>query len=183
MTDPAPHILRLAELPSRKPTRFALRPDAGARAELAATLGLLGIDRLSFTGALTPKGRSDWALEGALDARVVQPCVVTAEPVATDLSETVERIYTADMPEPEGDEVEMPEDDRVEALPATLDLSAVMAEALSLSLPLYPRVPGASFGQIDHAAPGTEALTDETAKPFAGLAELLKKGRGEDGQA
>ena len=183
MTDPAPYILRLADLPSRKPTRFALRPDAGARASLAADLGISGIERLSFTGALTPKGRSDWALEAALDARVVQPCVVTAEPVATDLSETVERIYTADLPEPEGDEVEMPADDRVEALPATLDLSAVMAEALSLSLPLYPRVPGASFGRIDHASPGTEALTDETAKPFAGLADLLKKGSGEDGQA
>ena len=179
MTDPAPHILRLADLPSRKPTRFTLRPDGTARKELAAGLGLVGIERLSFTGALTPKGRSDWSLEAALDARVVQPCVVTAEPVATDLSETVERIYTADLPEPEGDEVEMPADDRVEALPATLDLSAVMAEALSLSLPLYPRVPGASFGRIDHASPGTEALTDETAKPFAGLADLLKKG--EDG--
>ena len=179
MTDPAPHILRLADLPSRKPTRFAMRPDDGARARLAVELGLLGIDRLSFTGALTPKGRSDWTLEAALDARVVQPCVVTAEPVATDLSETVERIYTADMPEPEGDEVEMPEDDRVEALPVTLDLTEVMAEALSLSLPLYPRAPGARFGQIDHAAPGTEALTDETVKPFAGLADLLKKG--EDG--
>lgn len=176
MTDPAPHILRLADLPSRKPTRFALRPDAAARASLAAELGISGIERLGFTGALTPKGRSDWALEAALDARVVQTCVVTAEPVATDLTETVERIYTADLPEPEGDEVEMPEDDRVEALPDTLDLSAVMAEALSLSLPLYPRVPGATFGQIDHAAPGTEALTDETARPFAGLADLLKKG-------
>lgn len=176
MTDPAPHILRLADLPSRKPTRFALRPEEGARASLAAELGISGIERLGFTGALTPKGRSDWALEAALDARVVQTCVVTAEPVATDLTETVERIYIADLPEPEGDEVEMPEDDRVEALPDTLDLSAVMAEALSLSLPLYPRVPGASFGQIDHAAPGTEALTDETAKPFAGLADLLKKG-------
>jgi hypothetical protein len=39
----------------------------------------------------------------------------------------------------------MPEDDTTEALPERLDLSAVMAEALALALPDYPRAPDAEM--------------------------------------
>ncbi len=79
----------------------------------------------------------DWRLEAKLGATVVQPCVVTAEPVTTRIDDPVTRRYLAQMPEPQGDEVEMPEDDSAEPLPDVLDLSAVMAEALALALPLY----------------------------------------------
>lgn len=181
MTAKDPNILRLSDLSARKPTRFALAPDAAARAMIAAELGILAVGALAFRGALTPRGKRDWALEADLAARVVQPCVVTTEPVATDLAEKVERLYVADLPEVEGEEVEMPEDDRVEALPATLDLKAVLTEALSLALPLYPRAPGAEFAGLDHAEAGVEALTDESVKPFAGLSDLLKKAPGKDG--
>ena len=53
---------------------------------------------------------------------------------------------------PDGDEVEMPEDDTVEPMPEVIDLAEVAAEALALALPLYPRAPGADFGQAVHAA-------------------------------
>lgn len=175
MTANEPHTLRLSDLSARKPTRFSLAPDAGERAAIAAELGIPGVDTLKFRGTLTPRGRQDWTLEADLAARVIQPCVVTTDPVSTEIAERVERHYVADLPEIEGEEVEMPEDDRVEALPATLDLYAVMTEALNLSLPLYPRAPGAEFAAIDHAEPGVAALTDESAKPFAGLSDLLKK--------
>lgn len=181
MTEKERSVLRLSELSARKPTRFALTPDTAARAAIAADLGILGVDALSFRGTLTPRGKRDWTLEAELAARVVQPCVVTTEPVATDIAETITRSYVADLPEVEGEEVEMPEDDSIEALPAVLDLGDVMAEALTLALPLYPRAPGAEFAGLDHAGEGIEALTDESVKPFAGLSDLLKKGSGKDG--
>lgn len=180
MSDAYSHPLRLSELAARKPTRFHLVPDAAERAAIARSLGILGIDRLELRGTLSPQGRQDWALSADLSARVVQACIVTTDPVATDIAETVERLYVADLPEIEGDEIEMPEDDRVEALPAVVDLGAVMVEALSLALPLYPRTEGADFDPLAYAGPETEALTDETAKPFAGLADLLKKGEDAD---
>lgn len=180
MTKTSPHVLRLAELAARKPTRFALTPTAAERARIAEALGILAVERLSFKGALTPRGRRDWSLEADLDARVVQPCVITTEPVATDLSERVERIYLSEMPEVEGDDIEMPADDRIEALPPALDLDAVLGEALSLALPTYPRAPGAAFGAAHYAAPGVAPLTEEAVRPFAGLAALLKKDDGTD---
>ncbi|HQU68291.1 MAG TPA: DUF177 domain-containing protein [Albidovulum sp.] len=180
MTAKQSQTLRLSDLSARKPTRFALTPGADERAAIAAELGILGIEALGFRGALTPRGRQDWTLEADLAARVVQACVVTTEPVATDLAEKVVRSYVADLPEAEGEEVEMPEDDSIESLPATLDLAAVMAEALALALPQYPRAPGAEFAGLDHAGEGVDALTDESVKPFAGLSDLLKKAPGKD---
>ncbi|MCB2136207.1 MAG: DUF177 domain-containing protein [Rhodobacteraceae bacterium] len=168
-------VFRLADLPGRKPTRFDLRPDDAARAGLAEALGILSLDAARFRGTLSPKGRSDWLLEADLTATVTQPCVVTLAPVTSRIEEETARHYVADYTEPEADEVEIPEDDSIEALPATIDIGAVMLEALTLALPLYPRAENAEIGQAQFAAPGQTPMTDEALRPFAGLADILKK--------
>jgi uncharacterized metal-binding protein YceD (DUF177 family) len=178
MTDAYSHPLRLSDLAARKPTRFALSPDEAERARIAGALGILAVERLEFKGSLTPRGRRDWSLEADLVARVSQACVVTTDPVASDIVERVERIYLAEPPKIESDDIEMPEDDRIETLPDVVDLGAVLTEALSLALPPYPRIPGAAFDAAHYTEPGVEPLTDEAAKPFAGLADLLKSGGG-----
>jgi uncharacterized metal-binding protein YceD (DUF177 family) len=53
-----------------------------------------------------------------------------------------------------------------------IDVSAVMAEALALHLPLYPRAGGADLGEAVFTEPGLAPMRDEDAKPFAGLAGL-----------
>ncbi len=168
--------LRTASLSHRRPTAFHWQPGPGERAALAAKLGLISIDALDFRGAIHPEGRADFRLEGRLLAEVVQPCVVTLTPVPASLNETVLRRYLADHAEPGGDEVEMPEDDSIEPLPATLDLTAVAIEALVLALPPYPRAPGASLGGGTGAAafgpPDAAPLRDDEMKPFAALAAL-----------
>ncbi|PJI92050.1 uncharacterized metal-binding protein YceD (DUF177 family) [Yoonia maricola] len=173
--------LRLADLATRKPTAFALEPTANERKAIAAKLEIVGIKKLRFTGSLAPQGRQDWTLTGDLGATVVQDCVVTLDPVTTRIDESVTRSYTADMPEIEASEVEMPEDDTVEALPETLDLAQVMIEALSLALPPYPRREGADLSNAVFTEPGLTPMTDDDAKPFAGLGALResleKKGK------
>ncbi|MGB3148891.1 MAG: DUF177 domain-containing protein, partial [Paracoccaceae bacterium] len=94
------HPLRVASLPQRKPTRFSLQPTAEERAALARALGLLDLPKLSFAGELRPAGRSDFLLEAQLTADVVQPCVVSLQPVPASLSEPVTRRYLADWQEP-----------------------------------------------------------------------------------
>ncbi|HEY0213628.1 MAG TPA: DUF177 domain-containing protein [Paenirhodobacter sp.] len=170
---PWAHPIRIADLGARKPTRFDLKPDAATRAAVAVWAGITAVPALRFRGTLTPRGRSDWVLDAELDARVEQPCVVTLAPVRTELRETVTRRYLADMPVPEGEEVEMPEDDTAEALPATVDLAAVALEALELALPQYPRADGAEMGAQVFAQPGIAPLSDEDIHPFAGLRDLM----------
>ena len=173
-------VLRLSDLRRRGGARFALAPDEAARAGMARALDVLALPALRFEGRVEPQGDEDWRLEGRLDARVVQSCVVTLEPVESAVSEPVERLYLAAWTEPEDAEVEMPEEDR-EPLPAAIDLLAVAREALALALPPYPRAPGVELGEAVFAAPGAAPLTDADARPFAGLAALRDRLGGEPG--
>lgn len=170
-----PERIVLARLPRGADFSFEFTPDATARAELATTYGLLALRKLRFSGRLVAEGKRDWSLHAILGATVVQPCVVSAEPMTTRIDEPVTRRYLADMPEPDGDEAEIPEDDTLEPLPETLTLTAVMAEALALALPLYPRADGAALADALFAPPGVAPLDDDAAKPLAGLAALRDK--------
>lgn len=178
---PSPTTLRLADLPQTGPTPFSVEPDAEARRRIAEALGIDEVRKLRFTGTLAPEGRRDWRLDAELGATVVQPCVVTLAPVVTRIDTEVTRRYVADLAPPEpGTEIEMPEDDTAEPLPHEVDLAAVMTEALALALPDYPRAPDAELGGARATPPGAEPLSDEDTKPFAGLAGLRDKLRGEE---
>lgn len=178
IADPA--LLVIADLPSRKPTRFDLTLDDAACAALAARLDLSDLRKLRLSGEIRPQGGRDWALVAKLGATVIQPCAVTLDPVTTRIEEKVERLYLCDMPAIEGQDIEMPEDDRLETLPEIIDLRALMQEELALAIPLYPRAEGAALDTHVFAEPGVAPLTDEDAKPFAGLAQLRDKMRGQD---
>ncbi len=185
MTDPAqprPTRFRSGGLSPRKPTRFAYEADAAARAGLAEDLGLLALRSLRLTGEMLPSGRDELVLSAELVADADQACVVTLVPVRARITEPVRRRYVADLSAPEGDEVEMPEDDSVEPLPEVIDLASVAAEALALALPLYPRAPGAALGLAMHAAEGVSPLSDADLKPFAGLAALARKSAPDGGE-
>ncbi|WP_170759534.1 YceD family protein [Ruegeria lacuscaerulensis] len=170
--------LRVADLPQNAPTPFELRPDAKALDAIKGDLGLLGLRKLSFVGDVGATGKRDWVLKGKLGATVIQPCVVTLEPVTTRIDIPVTRVFVANWADPEEPEFEIPEDDETEQLGAEIDPALVMVEALSLALPQYPRKDGAELGQAGFTEPGKQALTDEDVKPFSGLADLrdaLKK--------
>ena len=167
---------RVAELSSRHPTAFSLVPDAAARAALAAELALLDLKKVTFTGEIAPEGKHGWRLSGHLGATVVQPCVVTLAPVTTRIETDVARRY---LPEDEqfeaGSESEMPEDETVEPLSAAISPAAVMAEALALALPDYPRADGAALQEATFAEDGVTPMSDDDARPFASLKSLRGK--------
>jgi len=172
---PLSHIFRSGALSARKPTRFALKPDAAIRAAMAADLGLLAVHAFVFEGELLPVGRQDYTLHARLSARVDQACIVTLTPVPARIEETVARRYLHDFIVPDGEETEMPEDDSAEPLPEVIDVGAVAMEALSLALPLYPRNPGAALGEVVFGPQGAEPMADDEVKPFASLAALRDK--------
>lgn len=174
MTRLIAHPLRVADLPGNRPTRFALAPDAAARAAIADFIGAEKLRKLRFEGELRPAGGGDWELEAMLGATVVQPCVVTLAPVTTRIDETVRRRYVREMPQPEGEEAEMPEDETLDPLGEVIDPAAVMVEALALALPPFPRADDAPPGEAAAAPPGAEPLRDEDLRPFAGLRDKLK---------
>lgn len=172
-TPPSPSALRVGDLNQNTKTAFALRPDADHLSAIAVELDLTALRKLSFEGHVAAAGAQDWQLIGRLGATVVQPCVVTLEPVTTRIDADVTRLFMAspDLPDDEV-EAEMPDDDRVEALGQWIDPAQVMIEALALEVPDYPRKDDAHLGQMVYTKPGEAAMTDEDARPFAGLAAL-----------
>ncbi|SHH15186.1 YceD family protein [Marivita hallyeonensis] len=174
-----PGQFRVADLSTRHPTAFDLQPEADARAAVAAQLNLLGVKKLRFRGEISPAGAQGWSLTGALGATVVQPCVVTLDPVTTRIDEAVERLFVPasylEIEAEAGAETEMPEDTRLEPLGPVISAYDVMIESLSLALPQYPRRADADLGDAVFAEDGVTPLTDEDTKPFAGLAALRDK--------
>lgn len=175
---------RTAELPQNRPTRFAVAPGADARAGIADELGATSIRKLVFEGEIRPLGKHGFRMVATLGATVVQPCVVTLDPVTSRIDETIERSFVpeARLDSPEaGSEVEMPEDDSVEPLGPVIDPAAVMVEALSLAMPDFPRAEGAGGIAAESRPEGAEPIREEEVRAFAGLAALRDK-LAEDGE-
>ena len=133
-------------------------------------MDLLGLRKLRFAGRLTAEGRARLAAGGDAGPTVVQPCVVTAEPVTTRLDEPVTRRYLADMPEPEeGRGRDARGRHGTEPLPATArscggDGRGAGAGAAALPAGCRARpLESAAF-----AAPGVAPMTDQDAKPAGG---------------
>ena len=172
---PSDTALRVAELSQTAENSFSLRPDGEELKVIADELGFSSLRKLSFSGRIKPLAGSDWTLEGRLGATVVQPCVVTLEPVMTRIDVDVTRNFISTFAYPDEPEVEMPDDDTSEPLGSWIDPGVVMREALALAAPDYPRKDDAELGQLVYTKPGEAPMTDEDARPFAGLADLKSK--------
>ncbi|THH38773.1 DUF177 domain-containing protein [Aliishimia ponticola] len=177
MTNPktTPRQLRVADLSAAREHAFDLRLTAPETEAMRDALDLLDLRKPRLAGTLRPVGKSDWQLDAQIGATVVQPCVATLEPVTTRIDSDLRRLFTKQYDDPGEEEVEMPEDDSVEPLGTEIDLLAILTEALSLALPLYPRADGAEDVTIQVTEPGKKAMTDEDARPFASLAALKDK--------
>ncbi len=177
-------ILQFSDLKASEGGDVMFTPTPAKRAEMAQVLGLLGLDKARLSGRIEPLGAADWVFRGRAEGTVTQACVVTLDPVRTRIEEDFERKYLAEPPEPGAGEVEMPEDDTVEPLPDSIDLPALLTEALALALPAYPRAEGTPAVEAQFAGPGIAPMTDEDARPFAGLKALRDKlaDEGEDGR-
>lgn len=157
-------------------------PETGLHLELAAPdtvlaaiaqlAGVREVQRLSAVFDLTRHG-AGVQVDGQVSGRVGQTCVVTLEPMETDVAETVDlRFVPQAVAEDDleaGAESHMADDEPEPLVGGKVDLGAIATEFFMLGIDPYPRKPGAQF-----AAPKVE---DTGAHPFAAL-EALKKGPG-----
>ena len=171
--------IRVAGLAARNVLPFELELGAAELLELAGDIGADAVRKLRFRGTLSPSGRQDWVLRADMGATVVQPCVVTLAAVTTRIDEQVTRTFLATLPEPDETEAEIPEDDTLEQLGPVIDPGLVLAEALALALPLYPRAAGVAFDDATFTAEGPAPLDDKI-RPFAALKQKLADKGGND---
>jgi hypothetical protein len=152
-----------------------LKPDAATRDAIAKAANVLVLPRLEAVFDLSLHGSDSLRVVGRVKASVEQNCVVTLEPLASEVDEEVDLLFAPprDLPktkEPVDDSGEVagsPAVDGPEELEnGTVDLAALAVEFLLIGIDPYPRKPGAVFDVPQVGEPGPH--------PFAALAALKK---------
>jgi len=164
---PAPEFSRPVSISRLPPDgRFAVAAEARERAALARRFDLVSIDRLAASVRLTRLADQTVRLDAALEAEIVQSCVVTLDPVPAQIVDEFTLMYAPRTEAPR--EIELTgEEEAVEPLAGdTIDIGEAVAQQLSLALDPYPHAPGAVLP--DEAA--SPAAPED--HPFAALARL-----------
>jgi uncharacterized metal-binding protein YceD (DUF177 family) len=150
--------------------RIEANPDE--RQALAARLGLESLDQLQAKLRIKRLSRGRIAVEGGLEARLTQLCVVSLEPVSSHIegdfavefveagpgpeAEAVVSIDSADPPEPiEG---------------GLIDLGEMVVQQLAERIDPYPRAPGADLTWREESPAASEPK-----RPFAALSALRRE--------
>jgi uncharacterized metal-binding protein YceD (DUF177 family) len=174
MSAPAWRVpVRLEEVPAAG-QRFALEAEAATRNGLAAAAGLAGLPRLAATFEVARHGRDGLHVTGTVSATVQQTCVVTLEPMESEIEEAIDLTFVPAAGRErsgvaqEASPATAGDDDLETLVNGTVDLGALATEFLLLGIDPYPRKPDAEF-----AAPPAE---DAAGHPFAALAALKKGG-------
>jgi uncharacterized metal-binding protein YceD (DUF177 family) len=144
--------------------------DEATRTALAAVAGVPGLPSLTATFDVARQG-GGLKVTGEVAATVEQTCVVTLEPMTSELREPIELAFVlprADEPTDETEEALDPgaEDEPEPLVDGIADLAAAATEFLLLAIDPYPRKPGAVFEP--------PKVDDSGAHPFAALAALKK---------
>jgi uncharacterized metal-binding protein YceD (DUF177 family) len=143
------------------------------RQRIVAALDLAGCPELRVHYAITPLSLGRYKLTGGLHARVEQVCVVTLEPMTSEIEETYEAMYWPQqaMPEPAAGQVELDGDPEPEPIIGErIDAGRIVFESLAATIDPFPRQPGAVFeGTLSAPKRG------EPESPFAVLASLKPK--------
>ncbi len=144
--------------------------DEATRAAVACAAGVVAVPELSARLAVVRQGRGLRA-SGEIVARVEQTCVVTLEPMQSDIREPIDVVFVPPgavvrKDEPVEDVDPTAADETEPLVDGVADVAAVATEFLLLAIDPYPRKPGAVFD-----AP---AADDPGGHPFAALAALKK---------
>jgi uncharacterized metal-binding protein YceD (DUF177 family) len=157
---------------------FDLVADESVRAAVAKLAGLRTLPRLTANFDVTRRGRDGLRVVGQVSATVGQICVVTLDPMESELEEPVDLVFTpeADLAHDERAadpkrQVEVTEEDLPEPLiNGMVDLGVLATEFLILGIDPYPRKADAVFE--------TPEKGKDVDHPFAALAALKKRGGG-----
>jgi uncharacterized metal-binding protein YceD (DUF177 family) len=172
MTPEFARLIRIDTLAEASRT-VSIEADEAERAALASRFGLIALDRLAATAELRRAGANVIA-DGRVEARAVQACVASGEPVPADLTEPFTlRFVPAEGEAPSGEEeIELSEDqlDDLTYANGSIDLGEAVAQTLALALDPFPRSPDAADTLREAGV-----VDEEDLSPFAALKALKNK--------
>ncbi len=171
---PISRVVRVDDIADGK--RCIVEASAAEREAIRALLGLVGLDRLHFEGTFNAEGQGGFLLTGTLAAKLTQTCVVSLEPIETELETPVEIEFwpeaqverfaiTADEA-PSQESLDWPEP----IVDGKIDLGRAVYETFATSIDPYPRRESASFAWSE--GEGESEAETRPDSPFAALSRL-----------
>jgi uncharacterized metal-binding protein YceD (DUF177 family) len=159
--------IEIGRLP-RETAVYDIAATAVERAALMRRFDLVALDQLEATVRIERLPGGFIRLSARLKAALVQPCVVTLDPVSSRIDEAFTVLYGP--PAEVGDVVLDGAAEPIEPLEGeVIDIGEAVAQQLSLALDPFPRSAGALPSSDDLSGTGIVAES-----PFAVLAKLRK---------
>jgi uncharacterized metal-binding protein YceD (DUF177 family) len=176
---PFSHLVKVGHI-SGSPLEMRLKADARELQELATLWGVLSVERLDANIKISRWKRDGARVKGKVTAKVVQACVVSLDPVESEIDEEFDELYVPEGSKlaraPAADAGEIVLDPDGPDMPETfegdaIDVGAVITEFAALGIDPYPRKPGLDF------EPHIEdkAEDDRKPSPFAALKAWKKE--------
>jgi uncharacterized metal-binding protein YceD (DUF177 family) len=170
--DPWRVLVTVAQIPDTGLHRD-IEADPAARGAMVEAAGLREISNVHASFDLVPKSGGQVHVTGRVQARIGQTCVVTLEPIESEIDEPVDLIFAPAEQLPQfahaADESPDSEAEIVDPLEpienGTIDLGRLATDLLYLAIDPYPRKPDAVFEPPVVAA-------DPEDHPFAALKAL-----------
>ncbi len=177
-----PEMSRRVELAEvdKKPQKLNIDATSEERSALAERLGVVALDALQAQVTVQSTMEHWYSVTGRLEAQVVQSCVRSLEPVPETIQVPVSMTLTTAPEMADDDEaVELSSGDDLERITGdSVDVGELLIQLLSVSLNPYPKREDASAPDMEGVQVfwDSESTPDEpTHRPFANLAQLLKK--------
>ena len=167
-------VVAIDKIPSEGRT-VSIDTDAEQRELLAERLKVSQVN--AFSAKLTAsRFRGGIRAQGTVQGTIVQPCVVSGDPVVQHIDESVDRVFLPGRDEasesPAGAEVfvNLEDDDLPDYFEGNeIDLAETVLEVFALAIELYPRAPGVEL------APEQAGDDPADISPFAALKALKKE--------
>ncbi|MGI9385434.1 MAG: YceD family protein [Methyloligellaceae bacterium] len=156
-------------------TSGQIQADDSERRAMAKIMELESLDRLTLRFEMNPIGKGRYRVQGHLEAVVTQNCVITLEPIRSEIAEDIDLEFWPEIDLVEASEADLdkafdPEHDDPEPIrDGVIDLGVVAYETLATGLDPYPRKPDAAFEWSDDETVQREA---SEAHPFDVLRTL-----------
>ena len=165
------HVVSLEQIKREIDYEFNLVCSKDALSELTRSLNVLEAKRASIYGMLNLKTSDQVFLNGTVEAKLIQPCSLTLEPLITNISKKILRTFSI------RSNINKPTNKKVFELTKEsfdndiifneIDLGEVLIETISLETPDYPKKTGASLNR-------TQIKRTDLENPFSILSKLKK---------
>lgn len=175
---PFSYLVKVGHI-SANPVTVRVSADDKERAGLARLWSVLDVKDLHAELQISRWKRDGLRIRGKVQAKIVQACIVTLDPVESDIEEELDQLFVPEdsklakkVLDPNGEMFLDPEGpDLPETFVGdTIDAGDIVAEFAALAIDPYPRAPGAEFK--DHIESTDE--TDKKPSPFAVLKDWKK---------